>query len=362
MIQSQHQAANVYTDINALQGIRQLGKEDKDAALMEVAKQFESMFLNMMLSSMRQANQVFKEDSLFSSSESDFYQKMYDDQIALSLSSSQGTGLAKVIHRQMLSNYGMQQDKPELNHEQLRRHDSSLNKAIEQVGDILKNTASETGEDRAAAIAETPAVQAVTTPPSATNIPSSANSVAVQPEVVAASGEGAKGQQFATPQAFVAALYPHAQKIGQQLKVDPKAIVAQAALETGWGKHMISDQQGTNSFNFFGIKADSRWQGDKVEIMTHEYRGGVRMNEKAQFRSYASLQDGLADYARFLSDNKRYENAVGQDLTGKHYGHELQKAGYATDPAYGQKINRISSGAVMTNALKQMQAGERNDG
>lgn len=354
MIQSQHQAANVYTDINALQGIRQLGKEDKDAALMEVAKQFESMFLNMMLSSMRQANQVFKEDSLFSSSESDFYQKMYDDQIALSLSSSQGTGLAKVIHRQMLSNYGMQQNKPELNHEHLRRHDSSLNKTIEQVDDILKNAVSKPDNNRATTAEmvtiqrETPVIQ-----PQAT---------AAQAGISAASGEGVKGQQFATPQAFVAALYPHAQKIGQQLKVDPKAIVAQAALETGWGKHMIGDQQGNNSFNFFGIKADSRWQGDKVEIMTHEYRGGVRMNEKAQFRSYASLQDGLADYAHFLSNNKRYENAVGQDLTGKHYGHELQKAGYATDPAYGQKINQISSGNVMTNALKQIQAGARKDG
>lgn len=359
MIQSQHQAANVYTDINALQGIRQLGKDDKDAALMEVAKQFESMFLNMMLSSMRQANQVFKEDSLFSSSESDFYQKMYDDQIALSLSGSQGTGLAKVIHRQMLANYGMQQDKPELNHDQLRRHDSSLNKAIEQVNDILGTSAAEEPEREARpAQADRSDVPAVSTATATRSVPS----VAMPSVITAASGEGVKGQQFATPQAFVAALYPHAQKIGQQLQVDPKAIVAQAALETGWGKHMISDQQGNNSFNFFGIKADSRWHGDKVDIMTHEYRGGVRMNEKASFRSYASLSDGLADYARFLSDNKRYENAVGQGLTGKHYGHELQKAGYATDPAYGHKINRISAGAIMTNALQQMQAGENNDG
>src|SRR5690554_3386128 len=111
MIQTQNNASNVYTDINALQGIRTLGKENKDAALMEVAKQFESLFLNMMLTSMRQANAVFKEDSLIDSQEMDFYEKMYDDQLGLTLSSGDGMGLAKVMYQQLKSNYNRSEER-----------------------------------------------------------------------------------------------------------------------------------------------------------------------------------------------------------------------------------------------------------
>ena len=107
MIQSQSNAANVFTDINGLQDIRALGKNDQEAALKEVAKQFESMFMSMMLKSMRDASDVFSEDSLFNSPESDFYRNMYDDQLSVSLTSGQGTGLADVIHRQLMSQYGL---------------------------------------------------------------------------------------------------------------------------------------------------------------------------------------------------------------------------------------------------------------
>jgi len=335
------QAASVYNDVSGLQDINKLGKQDKNAALKEVAKQFESMFLKMMLSSMRDANAVFKEDSLFSSSESDFYEKMYDDQITLSMSTSQSTGLAEVIYRQMLSNYGQSDNKPELKQGDFRRHDSRLADTLKQVDEALsslpESLANATGND------------------------SSANDAAeYDASAVTASGKGGKGQQFATPAAFVAALYPHAQQVGAQLNVDPKAIVAQAALETGWGKHMISDQQGNNSFNFFGIKADQRWQGERVNIVTHEYRAGVRVNERADFRSYASIEQGLADYASFLSSGSRYQQAIGKGLAADQYGHALQQAGYATDPAYGEKIHRVSAGETLNQALQQLQSGNRN--
>lgn len=325
MIQTQHNPASVYTDVNALQGIRRLGKEDKNAALMEVAKQFESMFLNMMLSSMRAANQVFKEDSLFHSSESDFYQKMYDDQISLSLSSSQGTGLAEVIHHQLLNNYGDQQHNPELDHTRLRRHNSSLKDTLINVDQALKKLSDQK-------LASSPEKN-------------KGNDLA--------QGDGYKAVQFSSPEEFVAQLYPHAQRLSQQLKVDARVIVAQAALETGWGKHMITDQQGRNSFNLFGIKAGKDWQGQSVDVQTHEYRDGVAVKEKAAFRSYASLQEGLEDYARFLQGSQRYHSALGQQLGGKDYGYRLQQAGYATDPAYGQKIERISSSELLNQAFNR---------
>ena len=343
------QAASVYNDVSGLQDINKLGKQDKNAALKEVAKQFESMFLKMMLSSMRDANAVFKEDSLFSSSESDFYEKMYDDQITLSMSTSQSTGLAEVIYRQMLSNYGQSDNKPELKQGDFRRHDSRLADTLKQVDEALSSLPESLASGNNA-----------TGNNAAENDAAENDAAENDASTVTASGKGGKGQQFATPAAFVAALYPHAQQVGAQLNVDPKAIVAQAALETGWGKHMISDQQGNNSFNFFGIKADQRWQGERVNIVTHEYRAGVRVNERADFRSYASIEQGLADYASFLSSGSRYQQAIGKGLAADQYGHALQQAGYATDPAYGDKIHRVSAGETLNQALQQLQSGNRN--
>lgn len=331
MMQTTSSPTQVYTDLNALQGIRKLGKEDKSAALMEVAKQFESMFVNMMLSSMRQANDVFKDDSLLNSPESDFYQKMYDQQLGLTLSSGQGMGLAGVIHRQLLQSYGDQGDGVALDHSKLNDRrlaisSAEFKRALQQVESVLQQDA--VTEERL-------------------------------DQGKVASGVGGKGQQFASAEEFVAALYPAAKPIAKQLGVDAKAIVAQAALETGWGKHIISDSQGRNSFNFFGIKADSRWSGESVDVVTHEYRDGVAVKENARFRAYASMQEGLQDYALFLQSHERYQGAIHQNLNGSQYGHALQKAGYATDPAYGSKIERISSGDLLQQALKSL---ENNDG
>jgi flagellar protein FlgJ len=328
MIQANSSPGQVYTDLNALQGIRKLGKEDQSAALMEVAKQFESMFVSMMLSSMRQANDVFKEDSLFSSPESDFYQDMYDQQLGLSLSGGQGMGLAPVIHRQLLSSYGEQQTPQSLDHSKLS--DRLINKPTPQLRQAMADV-----EQILMDAPEQPEPQAASD---------------------VAQGEGGKGQQFASAEAFVAAVYPAAKPVAEQLGVDVRAIVAQAALETGWGRHMISDQAGRNSFNFFGIKADQRWSGPAVEVTTHEYRDGVAVKEKAQFRAYSSLQQGLQDYAAFLQQNQRYQQAINQGLDGNDYGHALQRAGYATDPAYGDKIQRISNGDLLQQAMKSLEA------
>tara|TARA_R110000868_G_scaffold121698_9_gene322731 strand:- start:7886 stop:9043 length:1158 start_codon:yes stop_codon:yes gene_type:complete len=327
---------DVYTDLNSLQGIRTLGKEDKSAALMEVARQFESMFMNMMLSSMRQANAVFSEDSLMGSSEGDFYQGMYDNQLALQMSGQQasgsgasGRGLADIIHQQLMSNFGDAGDAPELDQAKLfdRRVASvPLREALAEVDRVLQQG------DAAAVTRREPVSQAsVLSPESLSKTLASV-----------ASGSGSKGQQFASADEFVAALYPHAAVIGAELGVDPRAIVAQAALETGWGKHMIADAKGNNSFNFFGIKADQRWQGEAVDVTTHEYRYGTRVKETASFRSYASLEDGLRDYADFLAGSERYQQALGKGLDGDEYGYALQQAGYATDPEYGAKIRRIA--------------------
>ena len=340
MIQNSHNAANVFTDINGLQGIRTLGKTDQDAALKEVAKQFESMFVSMMLKSMRDASDVYSEDSLFGSPEADFYQNMYDDQMAVTLTEGEGTGLAEVIHRQLMSQYGMDPNTTgEVDQQRIfDRRFTGISQTIKRVEEELeKLPASPQHDDKMT------------------------STVASQPTAAATSGAGSKGQTFASPADFVAAVYPYAEKVGSELGVDPKAIVAQAALETGWGKYTIKGEDGRPSFNLFGIKADSRWDGDVVSIQTHEYRQGVKVNEQADFRSYASLEDGLQDYADFLRDSTRYQDAINEKTSGAAYGHALQQGGYATDPEYGNKVERIYNGDLLNKVLNSSTV-ENQDG
>lgn len=341
-------ASQVYTDLNGLQSIRQLGQSDQEAALMEVAKQFESMFINMMLTSMRQANKVFEEDSLFNTPETDFFQKMYDDQMSVSMAGQQGMGLAETIHAQLMQSYGAASEPMPLNQEALfdRRVNSPLRQAMIAVDDVVKAL-----DDSEQAPSAKPPL-----PAESPSLESARSDVPAPDSSAIAQGSGGKGQQFATPADFVAALYPFAQVVGERLNVEPRAIVAQAALETGWGKHMIQDDQGRNSYNVFGIKADQRWSGESVEVTTHEYRHGIRMNEKAAFRAYSSLEEGMNDYADFLRSGRRYEQAIDQGLDEHQYGFALQQAGYATDPLYGQKIKRIANSPTLMSALDAMQS------
>jgi peptidoglycan hydrolase FlgJ len=372
-------ADSAFTDLNSLQSIRQLGKADQSAALMQVARQFESMFLNMMLTSMRKANEVFSEDSLFNSPESSFYEGMLDNQMALGMagqgdgaSSGKGMGLADIIHRQLMSQYGVKaatSDDAELSASAPDRIDQNklydrrvaslpLRKAMAEVDEVLAHNGKrgpvgavipDSGSGiTAAALQDTSPGRAATVSGSVRGV--SLRSEADRSHTPGQVFSGGKGQQFASAEAFVAALYPHAEKVGAELGVDPRAIVAQAALETGWGKHMIEDSNGRNSFNFFGIKADQRWQGDSVTVTTHEVRNGVTLKEKAAFRAYDSLDEGLRDYASFLQSS-RYQDAIGQGLDADQYGFALQKAGYATDPRYGEKIRQIARGELLNQAL-----------
>lgn len=319
------QPQDVYTDLNGLQSINKLGRENKDAALREVAEQFESMFVKMMMKSMREANKVFSEDSLMSSKEGDFYQQMYDDQLAVDLSSGNSLGLADVIYRQLNQEYGDPNKREKVEWQSIDDRRQSFSRLMDK-----------TSSNNQAA--------------SANNVTAS-NTIGINDVV---ENSATKKAAYETPEEFVQALYPAAEKIGKEIGVNPLAIISQAALETGWGKHMITskDAQGDEkaSHNFFGIKADSRWSGDKVTVTTHEYRQGLRVNEQANFRSYDSIEDGLRDYGEFLQAD-RYKNALSAGQNVSDYAHELQSAGYATDPAYGQKITRISQSDTMQKAL-----------
>ena len=340
------QPQDVYTDLNSLQSINAIGREDKDQALRKVAEQFESMFVKMMMKSMRDANKVFQEDSIMHSPQEDFYQQMYDDQMSVSLTGKQGMGLADVIYRQLNQDYGDVAKRGEVQWQPLddRRKNFSHNidfNQIENKNTKLNPTTKNSGFeiDTSFVNRSKPAADA-----SESSSKSTSKNIAVE-----------KLQEFESPEQFIQHLYPAAEKIAKEMGVSPKAIISQAALETGWGKFMIqseADKNGTqeNSFNFFGIKADSRWEGDKVSVTTHEFRDGKRVTEKADFRSYPSIEAGIKDYSEFLKAS-RYDKAMAAGTDVEQYAKALQQAGYATDPQYAQKISRIANSDLMNTSI-----------
>ena len=226
-----------------------------------------------------------------------FYQEMYDKQIALDLARTGGVGLAAIIERQL----GGQ-----------------------------------------AAGATNPSVQ----------VPPPAESRSVDPPV--------RHWRPDSQEAFIQDLWPHASASAKELGVSADVLIAQAALETGWGRNMILDRQGGNAFNLFGIKAGSHWQGEQVSIATLEYRDGLAQREKAAFRAYGSLQESMNDYVSFLKQNPRYQAALEQSGNDEAFLQELQKAGYATDPAYAAKISNIMKRESFMNAVSQARLQDHN--
>jgi flagellar protein FlgJ len=142
---------------------------------------------------------------------------------------------------------------------------------------------------------------------------------------------------------FVQKMWPHAQAAARELGVDAKTLIAHAALETGWGKFVPSNPDGTCSFNMFGIKAGSGWQGNTVAVNTLEYQDGVAVKQRASFRAYDSPADSFRDYAAFIKNSPRYASAVGAGGDAAAFATALQQGGYATDPNYADKLTSVAS-------------------
>ncbi|UZE97689.1 flagellar assembly peptidoglycan hydrolase FlgJ [Alkalimarinus alittae] len=343
MINSNLDKAHTYTDFSGLNALKSQALHDKEAALEAVSKQFESMFISMVMKSMREANKTFSEGNFLQSNETEFYQEMFDSQLSLTLSKGRGLGVAEAMMRQMSKQIeGI--SKPGTNNPLLHKSisdyprnlpvDKAAKKAVELADALVEIDAKLNESSKTAGIAA--------------NATEAVNALAVP-------------ATFATPGQFIEHLYPFAQKVEQETGISAKVMLAQSALETGWGKHMIKKPDDQASFNLFGIKADSRWDGDKAEIVTTEYRGGVAMKERADFRSYDNYEESFRDYAEFLQQNPRYEPALQYLDNPQKFTELLQDAGYATDPAYSQKIQRILSGEVFKGALNTTDLNAEND-
>ena len=144
-----------------------------------------------------------------------------------------------------------------------------------------------------------------------------------------------------SPEDFINKLWPQAQQAAKELGVDARVLLAQSALETGWGQHVIQNKAGQSSHNLFGIKASRGWEGKTVTVQTLEYDQGVASKRQATFRAYDSFEESFKDYVQFLKQNPRYQEALEKVDSNEGFIKGLQKAGYATDPAYARKIISI---------------------
>jgi len=310
------ESANTYTDFKGLAELKKAAKENSPEALRAVAQQFEALFLQQMLKGMRDASLG---EGLLDSKAGDMYQDMFDKQISLNMSQGKGIGIADMLVRQL----------------------SGTIDQIDQINSLSKKTTF-------------PQNPALSTP----------NPVRIQPiqseqvEKVATDPDNKVAEtkviRFTGPESFVTNLWPLAVQAGNELGVDPKVILAQAALETGWGSAIKQTTNGTSSHNLFNIKAGSKWTGKTVAVNADEIINNQAVKEMSQFRAYESHADSFSDYVALLKNNSRYYNVLKQANDSFAYVKGLQDAGYATDPQYAEKIMKIVDSNKIEDSLTNL--------
>lgn len=323
-----------YTDFAQLAELKAGTQAKSGENLMEVARQFEAVFTHMMIKSMRQAVPT---TGMLNNNGMETYQGMFDQQIALAMAQGKGLGIAEAMMRQL---------QPD---------------AARQAPDVLPPPASEAQvpgpRQTQVALKAYGALQA---PPVDIALRSPFRDGGINTEQLPVSNParqevlkpGADEQHTrpGSPENFIARIWPAAKRIATELGVSPRVLVAQAALETGWGKHMPRDAQGS-SHNYFGIKTHDGWHGRSVQASTTEMVNGQPRSERAAFRGYASIEASFRDFADFLKANPRYEKALSVTHDANKFVDALQKAGYATDPGYADKIKSIMNGHRMNSMI-----------
>lgn len=304
-------------DVKSSQDIREAMQKDPKAGLQAAAQQFETMFLQMVMKSMRDAT---PQDGPFNSEQTRFYTAMLDQQLAQNMATGKGLGFAKLIEQQLGG--ALQGSDP-----------SAALSAAKTAGNAMPLATPDLRHLQAPALAK--AAETVQ------------NAVAQQ----AVAGTGQAGEAVSpTAKEFVNKVWPHAVEASRSTGIPPQFLVAHAALESGWGKSEIRKADGSTSYNLFGIKAGKSWSGGATEAATTEYVDGEAQRVTAKFRSYGSYAEAFNDYASLLRNNPRYGSVIGSQ-DGTEFAKRLQQAGYATDPAYADKLSRIISGPTLRQAL-----------
>ncbi|KFF46567.1 MULTISPECIES: flagellar assembly peptidoglycan hydrolase FlgJ [Pseudomonas] len=385
-----------YSDLNRLNQLKVGDDKNSEGNMRKVAQEFESLFLNEMLKSMRSATDALGKDNPLNTPAAKQYQEMYDQQLAVSMSrEGGGIGLADVLMRQMQKNKpveaqaatlqgpaadgpvrkvdvpteiaaGTQAEGP-LGRSNGQRPLWAYRVAEPQAGAVASHSndmelmnqrrialPSKLTDRLLAGIVPSTQVEAKAAPlrNSAADdnvINSSARTFAVPSgrmqvygRAIAQPPLAPAKKAFSSQDEFVATMLPMAKAAAARIGIDPKYLVAQAALETGWGKSVMRAEDGSSSHNLFGIKAGQSWQGGQARAITSEFRDGAMVKETAQFRSYSSYQDSFHDLVTLLQSHDRYKEVVKSADNPEQFVRELQKAGYATDPDYASKISQIA--------------------
>ncbi|HKM37099.1 MAG TPA: flagellar assembly peptidoglycan hydrolase FlgJ [Thiopseudomonas sp.] len=359
--------SGAYTDLNRLHQLKVGEGRDSEANIRKVAQEFESLFLGEMMKAMRAAGDVLADDNFMNTNESKTYRDMYDQQLSVTLSQGKGMGMADVLTRQLsqapkpasvnpftqeavapsavpsvqtlepsikmgFNSNSQRDDTALLNLRRLALPMTAAGRDLAGIGAAAQDTlrsglAQQSKEVRQ----DWQAARSYAAPRD--------NPIEVTGQT--ASAEDLNRKKFASPAEFVATMMPMAEQAAKKLGVDPRYLVAQAALETGWGKSIIHNKAGESSHNLFGIKAHG-WGGASANVTTSEYVQGVQVKEKADFRSYGSFEQSFNDYVDFLQSNGRYGKALQATANPERFVSELQQAGYATDPQYARKISQIA--------------------
>lgn len=292
-------------DSRALNTLKNQARDAPDKALRQAASQFESVFMNMLLKSMRD---TLPQDGPLDSQQTKMYTGMLDQQMSQKLS-ERGIGLADLMVKQLSR--------------QLKAKEVANPGALSKVEQALS-------EARAAQMAGSRGTA----------------------DAAAATGKTSSAQGISSPQAFVDKMLPQARAAEKATGMPAQFILGQAALESGWGKHEIRGSNGAASHNLFGIKAGKGWTGKTVEVATTEYIDGKAHKLVQSFRAYDSYADAFADWAKLIGNNPRYAKVLEAGKTSAaQFAQGLQNAGYATDPLYAAKLTKVINHQLLKQAF-----------
>lgn len=298
-------------DIHQVAGLKQLASRDEQAALKEAAKQFEALFVQMVIKQMREASLG---DPLLGNSQGQLYRELYDQQLALHLAKQSGLGIADMLVAQL--------EKP--GSERSSADDRATALQSPEVADSSRADNAPVGEIGSSdgVLMEQQAAFEALRP--------SAHSTAPAP----------LPGRFKSAEDFVRSLWPEAQRAAADIGLDPRLLLAQAALETGWGQKIIHHPDGRSSHNLFNIKAAASWPGEEVQVSTLEYQEGIAVKKRAAFRAYENYRQSFEDYLKLIK-SPRYAEVLSSTEDPRRYLTALQQAGYATDPNYADKVLTI---------------------
>ncbi|AZG72651.1 flagellar assembly peptidoglycan hydrolase FlgJ [Shewanella livingstonensis] len=374
-------ASSNFLDLGGLDSLRVQAQKDEKGALKEAAKQFEGIFIQMLMKSMRDANAAFKSDNPMNSETTAFFEQMRDQQMSVDLSSKGMLGLAELMVQQLdpedspitpasvLRGNSDYKVNPSMFVAPATELDKDTLDIIAPKDQIAASHSVIANSDRAHSVIDSAESMR---PMSAqfTNVLDGEQlnkvlrgeqlaSQALQigkvlppTDVTAPKAKGIAVSQFTSPEHFISVLYPHAEKAAKSLGTTAEVLIAQSALETGWGQKVVRRNDGTMSHNLFNIKADKRWQGDKTSVNTLEFEKGIAVQQKADFRMYDNLEQSFNDFVSFISQGDRYQDARKVAAEPTQFIKALQKAGYATDPQYANKVINVMKS--VTEGLKSI--------